>query len=310
MHLTYSTFIILYLVLFLFGATAGFGIEALFRRYFTAKKWVNPGFLVGPWLPLYGFGLVTMFTFSLLFVNFLPKDIALYNPIGNFEGRIQSGPTVYDLIPICCMGVAMILLEFVAGLIFIRGFKVKLWDYTNMRGNILGVICPVFNLIWFGLSIGYYYGLSPFVYALASSAATFLFGGDAPNQVAHFGVLFMIGILYGFFIWDLVKSLNLFASARKLIAETGVVERYEQLRIKAGQVRAAATAKLLEGSPEFIKAEIEKREAKEKEPKEPSKFSIALRKVIFIDPSKTETSGNYDESGRPVAAEEKPKDED
>ncbi len=307
MNLSYSTFIILYLIMFLAGATLGYGIEVLFRRFFTAKKWVNPGFLTGPWLPLYGFGVVIMFTMCVIFVNALPKDIPLYNPVGNYANRVTSGATVYDLIPIACMGVSMILLEFVAGLIFVKGFKVKLWDYSNMRGNTMGIICPLFNVFWFALSIAYYYGLSPFVYSLAEMSATFLFGDGSGAQVAHFGVLFIVGILYGFFIVDLVKSLNLFAAVQKLARESGVTERYEQLKAKQKQLKAAAAAKLLESSPKFIQEELAKKEKQGKVKKEPSKFKKALMKIIFIDPDKAETSGNYDESGRPISTDDESK---
>ena len=43
--------------LFAVGALCGWVIELFFRRL-NSKKWINPGFLHGPYLPLYGFGLV------------------------------------------------------------------------------------------------------------------------------------------------------------------------------------------------------------------------------------------------------------
>ena len=39
---------LLYLFLFLVGCMAGYALEVLFRRFVTAKKWVNPGFMKGP----------------------------------------------------------------------------------------------------------------------------------------------------------------------------------------------------------------------------------------------------------------------
>ena len=65
--------ILLYLFLFLTGAFLGYLLEVLFRRFFTAKKWVNPGFMRGPWLPLYGFGVVLMFTVVVLLLYYLPS---------------------------------------------------------------------------------------------------------------------------------------------------------------------------------------------------------------------------------------------
>lgn len=48
----------------------------------------------------------------------------------------------------------MTLLELVAGLIFVKGFKVRLWDYTNDRGNFKGIIC--LNLVSFGYLFRFY----------------------------------------------------------------------------------------------------------------------------------------------------------
>ena len=69
------------LVMFLFGCMLGYGLEVLFRRIFTAHKWVNPGFMKGPWLPLYGFGVVIMFFFCFLLIFYLPNTWVFYNPL-------------------------------------------------------------------------------------------------------------------------------------------------------------------------------------------------------------------------------------
>ena len=55
----------------------------------------------------------------------------------------------------------MTLIEFVAGLIFIKGLKIKLWDYSNRKGNIMGIICPSFSLIWLVVGSLYYFLLNP-----------------------------------------------------------------------------------------------------------------------------------------------------
>ena len=49
--------------LFFMGCLLGWCLEVLYRRFTPANKerrWINPGFLVGPYLPLYGFGLCTL----------------------------------------------------------------------------------------------------------------------------------------------------------------------------------------------------------------------------------------------------------
>lgn len=58
--------IFLYLAyLFFLGSLAGWVMEVLFRKFFSDSnpehKWINPGFCVGPYVPLYGFGLCFLY---------------------------------------------------------------------------------------------------------------------------------------------------------------------------------------------------------------------------------------------------------
>ena len=279
---------LLYLFLFIVGCMLGYFLEVLFRRFVTAKKWVNPGFMKGPWLPLYGFGIITMFTLVYLFTTNLPQ-LSFYDPTA---GR---GPCVADLIPITLMGVAMNLLEFVAGLIFVKGFKVRLWDYRNMKGNIMGIVCPLFALIWFALSIAYYYLAHPFVYRFAIDAYAYMFGKD--GQGANFTFIFFLGVLYGVFLIDLVISIGLFGKVAKLAKESPLATGYEELRQNVNKMKKEAGEKFFSVLPEKLKEEI----GQKKEPSpslEKAKKEIAS--FIYIDPEKAkDASANYDDSGRP-----------
>ncbi len=55
-------FILTVSFLFLTGSLAGWVIEVFFRRTVSQKRWMNPGFLNGPYLPLYGFSTVASTT--------------------------------------------------------------------------------------------------------------------------------------------------------------------------------------------------------------------------------------------------------
>lgn len=280
---------LLYLFLFLVGCMLGYLLEVLFRRFFSAKKWVNPGFMKGPWLPLYGFGIVVLYTLSNLFIGAFP-NLPFYDPVAS--GR---GPSVYDLIPMAIMGVSMNVLELVAGLIFVKGFKVRLWDYTNMKGNFMGILCPVFTVIWFALSIVYYYLAHPFVNLLANEAYAFMFGGDGIG--ANFGFLFLLGLAYGIFLIDLVKSVDLFAKVSRMAKSSGLAARYEEMRIEFRLRKAEAGERFFASLPETIRESIKKREAKKGQP---SKLKKKVDEMILIDPDKPKsTASNYDESGRP-----------
>ena len=287
---------LLYLFLFILGCLLGWVIEVLFRRYFSAKKWVNPGFMKGPWLPLYGFGVITMFSMCYLIVSFFPESLRFYNPLGGLFGREYiSGPSVADLIPIALMWIGMVALEFLAGLIFIKGFHVKLWDYSNMKGNVMGIICPVFNLIWLAVAVLFYYGVNPFLYVGASHAYAYMFGGD--GEVAHFGFLFALGVAYGLFLWDLVASLDLFSKISKFSRESGILDKYEDIKGKWESLSKEAKSKMFAALPEKkVNPNVEKLKQK-------------VAEAVYIDPEKEKEKGaNYDESGRPVKTEGNTKD--
>ena len=137
-------YLVIISTLFVIGSLIGWVIELFFRRFVSQKKWMNPGFLTGPYLPIYGFGVVVLYGVSNI-------------PLG-----IDN--QVWDVIVrILIIGVGMTLIEFLAGLIFIKGFKIKLWDYSDRKGNIMGIICPSFSLIWLVVGSLYYFLLNPFL---------------------------------------------------------------------------------------------------------------------------------------------------
>ena len=39
-------------------------------------------------------------------------------------------------------------IEFVFGVVFNRILGMGVWDYSGVRGNILGQICPVYSILW------------------------------------------------------------------------------------------------------------------------------------------------------------------
>ena len=296
-----SKIILTLLFMFIVGCMLGYVLEVFFRRFVSAKKWVNPGFMTGPWLPLYGFGLVVMFVFSYLVLSFMPESMRFYNPTGGLFGlSYQSGATVYDLIPISIMGVSMVLLEFIAGLIFVKGFKVRLWDYTNMKGNIMGIICPLFSLIWFMVAIIFYYGLNPFAYMAFEESFDYMFGNTTSGSVAHFGFIFAMGIVYGIFLVDFIKSIGLFNKVSKIAKSSGIVARYEKLVLEQKKQRKEYRLKLEEALPDSLK----RTKDKEKLGNTTKKFSSFVRHVLLIDPSKDDSKANYDDKGRPLKEED------
>lgn len=135
-------YIVLSSTLFVIGSLIGWVIELFFRRFVSQKKWMNPGFLTGPYLPIYGFGVLVLYGVSNL-------SLGISNQLVNI------------IVHILVIGVGMTLIEFIAGLIFIKGFKIKLWDYSKRKWNIMGIICPSFSIIWLGVGSLYYFFLNP-----------------------------------------------------------------------------------------------------------------------------------------------------
>ena len=185
--------------LFFVGSVLGWCLEVLFRRFFTAKRWINPGFLTGPCLPLYGFGLAGLFGISLI--------------------PIKTGmPWLDAFLIILIMGVVMTLIEYIAGLIFIKGMKIKLWDYSDRWGNIQGIICPLFSLFWLLIGAFFYFVINePVIQAVAWF-------------VHHIEFAFVVGIFFGVFFVDLGMSLNISIRIRKFAAEHGIVIHFEKLK--------------------------------------------------------------------------------
>ena len=164
----------------------GWILELFFRRI-VHGKWINPGFLIGPYLPIYGFGLVALTVIYLLF-----KDSNL-NPI----------------IVILLMGLFMTLIELIGGLMVLRN-NIRLWDYSNRWGNYKGVICPLFSAIWTAVGGVYYFFLAPYViHALEWFSENLVFS-------------YTLGLFSGFIIIDYCYSNKLYSKIKQYANENNI----------------------------------------------------------------------------------------
>ncbi len=207
-----------YAFLFLFGGFVGWVIELFFRRFVSQKKWVNPGFLTGPFLPLYGFGTVGFyFMCSLPWKQWISLDWLAVT------------------VEILAIGVLMTLLEYVAGIIFIKGMKIKLWDYSSRWGNIQGIICPLFSLIWLVCGAAYLFLLHPFMVSMSSMIL---------NENYILANATIIGFAFGLLTLDFGYSMHLATRIRKAVAESWLVVDWDRLKIyiqeNAKKVKAKA----------------------------------------------------------------------
>jgi uncharacterized membrane protein len=184
-----------YALIFISGCIVGWVLELLFNRIFN-KKWINPGFLVGPWLPIYGFGVVAMtLIYSSLSDNLEPWLIVLI------------------------MTTSMTLLELICGIIFKKFFGVRLWDYSMYWGNIKGYICPVFTMLWLIASILYYFVISKPIISMTSWLTS------------HITFSFVIGLLYGILAIDVVYSTRIIIRIKQYAIDNQILVKYEELKL-------------------------------------------------------------------------------
>jgi len=118
------------------GSVLGFFLELLYRKI-TQNKWIKPGVFKGIYLPLYGLGLVICYFVYNLDVNIVLKLIL----IGNL----------------------LTLIEFICGVVFIKYFKINMWDYSNNFLNYKGLICFKFSVYWLIIGLFFLTCIFPFV---------------------------------------------------------------------------------------------------------------------------------------------------
>ncbi|MGN0145237.1 MAG: putative ABC transporter permease [Clostridium sp.] len=108
--------------LFTFYSFCGWCLEVSY--YFkNEKRFVNRGFLKGPFCPIYGFCIVTLI---LLLEEYKNNVILLFI----FAFFITS------------------FFEYITGVILEKIFKAKWWDYTDDPFNIQGYVCLPYSLLW------------------------------------------------------------------------------------------------------------------------------------------------------------------
>ena len=133
----------IYFLLFISYAFIGWIIEII-NEIMKTHKFVNRGFLIGPYLPIYGYGG--------LFITLLLT-------------RYSSEPlTLFILAIVICS-----LLEYYTSYFMEKLFNARWWDYSNRKFNINGRIC-LETMIPFGLlGLLMIYVINPFIINFYSS---------------------------------------------------------------------------------------------------------------------------------------------
>ena len=198
--------------LFFIGSVIGWTLELLFRRFISSsnpeRKWINPGFCTGPYLPLYGVGLCILYLIaSLEKYRFFESDLA------------------NKLLLFAIMTILMTVIEYIAGWLSLKLYNVRLWDYSTQWGNLNGIICPKFSLAWGVLGAIYYFLIHPHIkQSLAWLGRNLAFS-------------LFICVFFGVFIIDFAHSMQLVAKLKKFAVENEVILRYEHLKAQLRSTR-------------------------------------------------------------------------
>ena len=136
----------LYFILFLIYSFMGWSIEVV-NSLISEKKFVNRGFMLGPYCPIYGYSAIIM---------------VLY--LDQYRDNVL---TVFLLAVVVCSVV-----EYLVSYVMEKLFNARWWDYSNRKFNINGRVCLT-NAFLFGiLGVILVYFINPFLYGLLSKVNT------------------------------------------------------------------------------------------------------------------------------------------
>lgn len=116
--------IVTYFLLFMIYSVAGWIMEVTCKS-FEAKKFINRGFMIGPYCPIYGWGAIFI---TILLKRYISDWIVLF-----FMSMITCG-----------------ILEYLTSYVMEKLFHARWWDYSRRKYNINGRIC-LETLVPFGL---------------------------------------------------------------------------------------------------------------------------------------------------------------
>lgn len=168
--LDYHIYVYQTIVLFALFSFLGWVIETIYRSV-TNGRFVNAGFLRGPFTPIYGMGgIVIILAGILVRERSLPLQMIYFAALTT-------------------------LLELVTGLVIEKLFGHKLWDYRDNRFNLKGIICLKYSVIWAVFAWIFFYIIFPLSYIAVSRMDPFVIKTAALAFSAYFILDFIFSAL-------------------------------------------------------------------------------------------------------------------
>ena len=242
----------LLLVFFVFSFI-GWCIEVTLK-YRQYGRFINRGFLIGPWLPIYGAG------------------AAVITGSVNGIASVESGIGTTFVISFFSCGI----LEYLTSFCMEKRFHARWWDYSTKPMNLHGRVW-IGNLLLFGLGgIGIIHLVNPILYAMFGSISLF----TKEIIAVCFSIIFFTDYVISHFVLKLVKigvetskadnteeiskdvrlllrNKNIFyrrfadAYPDVIYRTEKVIARMERIRLETERMRAEASRKISEGRQQW-----------------------------------------------------------
>lgn len=170
----------MYIVLFFIYSLAGWLIEII-PATIREKKFVDRGFLVGPYCPIYGCGVILI---TLLLQKYADDVVVIF-----FLSVIICGT-----------------LEYLTSYIMEKIFKARWWDYSNNKFNINGRIC-LETLVPFGIGgVLVLFVFNPFLEKII-------------NLIPDLALNIVTGVLCVLFLIDCIVSFKIILNLKEMTKE-------------------------------------------------------------------------------------------
>ena len=163
--------IILYFIIYSFF---GWILESVYKTLLE-KKFVNSGFLYGPFCPIYGIGAIIM----LLFLSYFANNIILL-----------------FLVSVVILSIW----EYIVGWMLEMAFNIKYWDYSQNKFNFQGRICLRQSITWGLLGVAFITIIHP----LITEILVFI-----PNDMIKYIIILVLAYMLGDCIYSIVKTKNI-----------------------------------------------------------------------------------------------------